>query len=34
MLPQKPDEHLVSQLFRKAAALGHIHPTKAPVSSS
>jgi hypothetical protein len=33
MLPQKPDENLVSQLFHKVAALGRIHPVKAPVPS-
>jgi hypothetical protein len=33
MLPQKPDENLVSQLFRKVAALGRIHPATLPVSS-
>lgn len=33
MLPQKPDEHLVSQLFQKVAALGRIHPANQPVSS-
>ena len=33
MLPQKPDDNLVSQLFQKAAALGRIHPLKLPVSS-
>ena len=33
MLPQKPDDNLVSQLFRKVAALGRIHPVKEPVSS-
>jgi putative transposase len=33
LLPQKPDEHLVSQLFHKVAALGRIHPLKVPVSS-
>jgi len=33
MLPQKPDDNLVSQLFLKAAALGRIHPVKEPVSS-
>jgi hypothetical protein len=32
MLPQKPDENLVSQLFHKVAALGRIHPVKVPVS--
>ena len=33
MLPQKPDDNLVSQLFCKVAALGRIHPAKQPVSS-
>jgi putative transposase len=33
MLPQKPDDNLVSQLFHKVAALGRIHPVKVPVSS-
>jgi len=33
MLPQKPDDNLVSQLFQKVAALGRIHPVKMPVSS-
>jgi hypothetical protein len=33
MLPQKPDDNLVSQLFHKVAALGRIHPAKMPVSS-
>lgn len=33
MLPQKPDDNLVSQLFRKVAALGRIHPAILPVSS-
>jgi hypothetical protein len=32
MLPQKPDDNLVSQLFHKVAALGRIHPVKVPVS--
>ena len=31
MLPQKPDDNLVSQLFHKVAALGRIHPVKMPV---
>jgi putative transposase len=31
MLPQKPDDNLVSQLFHKVAALGRIHPVKTPV---
>jgi len=31
MLPQKPDDHLVSQLFHKVAALGRIHTVKMPV---
>jgi putative transposase len=33
MLPQKPDDNLVFQLFHKVAALGRIHPVKAPVPS-
>jgi len=33
MLPQKPDDNLVSQLFLKVAALGCIHPVKVPSSS-
>jgi hypothetical protein len=33
MLPQKPDDNLVSQLFHKVAALGRIHPAKVPVLS-
>jgi hypothetical protein len=33
MLPQIPDGNLVAQLFHKAAALGRIHPAKAPVFS-
>jgi putative transposase len=33
MLPQKPDDNLVSQLFHKVTALGRIHPVKVPVSS-
>jgi len=33
MLPQKPDDNLVSQLFQKVAAWGHIHPANLPVSS-
>jgi putative transposase len=33
MLPQKPDDNLVSQLFHKVAALGRIHPVKTSVSS-
>lgn len=33
MLPQKPDENLVSLLFQKVAALGRIHPANLPVSS-
>jgi len=31
MLPQKPDDNLVSQLFHKVAALGRVHPVKMPV---
>jgi putative transposase len=34
MLTQKPDDHLVSQLFDKVTALGRIHPAKMPVPSS
>ena len=33
ILPQKPDENLVFQLFHKVAALGRIHPAKEPVPS-
>jgi len=33
ILPQKPDDILIAQLFCKVAALGSIHTTKAPVSS-
>jgi len=33
LLPQKPDDNLVFQLFHKVAALGRIHPAKSPVSS-
>jgi putative transposase len=33
MLPQKPDDNLVAQLFHKVAALGRIHPAVMPVSS-
>lgn len=33
LLPQKPDENLVSHLFHKVAALGRIHPAILPVSS-
>ena len=33
MLPQKPDDNLVSQLFHKVAALGRIHSPKMPVLS-
>lgn len=34
ILPQKPDDILVAQLFRNVAALGCIHVAKAPVSSA
>jgi putative transposase len=33
ILPKKPDDILVAQLFRNVATLGSIHATKAPVSS-
>ena len=33
ILPQIPDENLVSQLFQKVTALGRIHPAKLPVFS-
>ncbi len=33
MLPQKPDDDLVFQLFQKAASLGCIHPAKMPALS-
>ena len=31
MIPQQPNDNLVSQLFHKVAALGRIHPVKMPV---
>jgi hypothetical protein len=31
LLPQKPDDNLVPQLFHKVAALGRIHPVNLPV---
>jgi putative transposase len=34
ILPQEPDDNLVSQLFQKVTALGRIHPCKVPVSSA
>jgi putative transposase len=34
ILPQKPDDILVAQLFRNVATLGSIHVTKSPVSSA
>lgn len=34
MLPQKPDDYFVSQLFHKVAAVGRIHPLIEPVSSA
>jgi hypothetical protein len=33
ILPQKPDENLVFQLFHKVAALGRVHPAKMPLPS-
>ena len=33
MLPQKPDDDLVFQLFHKVTALGRIHPSNSPVLS-
>jgi putative transposase len=33
ILPQKPDDNLVAQLFHKVTALGRIHPAKMPVPS-
>ena len=33
ILPQLPDENLVSQLFQKVTALGRIHPAKLPAFS-
>jgi len=33
ILPQKPDDILVAQLFRNVATLGSIHAPKTPVSS-
>ena len=34
ILPEKPDDILIAQLFRKVAALGSIHVPNSPVSSS
>jgi hypothetical protein len=34
ILPKKPDDILVAQLFRNMAALGSIHAAKSPVSSA
>jgi len=34
MLPQKPDDNLVFQLFHKVATLGRIHTVKMPVQPS
>jgi hypothetical protein len=34
ILPQEPDDNLVSQLFQKVTALDRIHPCKVPVSSA
>ena len=34
ILPEKPDDILVAQLFRNVATLGSIHVAKAPVSSA
>lgn len=33
ILPQMPEQNLVSQLFQKVTALGRIHPAKSPVLS-
>ncbi len=33
ILPQKPDDNLVAQLFHNVAALGRIHPAKTPAFS-
>jgi hypothetical protein len=33
ILPKKPDDILIAQLFRAVATLGSIHVAKAPVSS-
>ena len=33
ILPNLPDENLISQLFQKVTALGRIHPPKSPVFS-
>jgi len=33
ILPNFPDENLISQLFQKVTALGRIHPAKLPVFS-
>lgn len=33
ILPNLPDENLISQLFQKVTALGRIHPAKSPVFS-
>jgi hypothetical protein len=33
ILPKKPDDILVAQLFRNVASLGSIHGAKVPVSS-
>jgi len=33
MLPKKPDDILLAQLFRNVASLGSIHVAKSPVPS-
>ena len=33
ILPNLPDDNLISQLFQKVTALGRIHPPKSPVFS-
>jgi len=33
ILPQKPDDILIAQLFQKIATLGNIHIAKSPVVS-
>jgi putative transposase len=34
ILPEKPNDILIAQLFRNVAALGSIHATKSPISSA
>jgi len=33
IFPEKPDDILITQLFRNAAALGSVHVVNSPVSS-